>query len=225
MKTILDGRVTTLNGPIQPLSWAYEPNVPSYRVRSGEGEGAARRRRMEASAPTGVRAKDGKPLAFTLITQAGFAIRENVAQAIQKQLKDVGVDMKVQLDRRNVDQRRLVQRRLRRDAALVAIGRRSGDHAVLRRRSHAAGRPQHQLSQRRRADEAPLRVGSNGRSSEAKRAAAATRNAASPSSCRRSRSTTRRRSTRCRRRSRTSRAIRRTPARSGTCTSGRCLQR
>ena len=44
-----------------------------------------------------MRAKDGKPLAFTLITQAGFAIRENVAQAMQQQLKDVGVDMKVQL--------------------------------------------------------------------------------------------------------------------------------
>jgi len=37
------------------------------------------------------------PLSFTVITQAGFAIRENVSQAIQKQLKDVGVDMKVKL--------------------------------------------------------------------------------------------------------------------------------
>ena len=44
-----------------------------------------------------MRAKDGVPLSFTLITQAGFAIRENVSQAIQKQLKDVGVDMKVKL--------------------------------------------------------------------------------------------------------------------------------
>jgi peptide/nickel transport system substrate-binding protein len=45
----------------------------------------------------GIRAKDGKPLSFTLITQAGFAIRENVAQTIQNQLKDVGVDAKVKL--------------------------------------------------------------------------------------------------------------------------------
>src|SRR6185369_11359118 len=28
--TILDSLVTTVNGPIQPLSWAYEPNVRRY---------------------------------------------------------------------------------------------------------------------------------------------------------------------------------------------------
>ena len=47
--------------------------------------------------PDGVRARDGAPLAFTLITQSGFAIRENVAQAIQKQFKDVGVAMDIKL--------------------------------------------------------------------------------------------------------------------------------
>src|SRR5207237_3819665 len=37
------------------------------------------------------------PLAFTLSTQAGYAIRENVAQAIERQLRDVGVDVSVEL--------------------------------------------------------------------------------------------------------------------------------
>src|SRR5207237_5909386 len=37
------------------------------------------------------------PLAFTLSTQAGYAIRENVAQTIQQQLRDVGVDVRVEL--------------------------------------------------------------------------------------------------------------------------------
>ena len=36
-------------------------------------------------------------LSFTLITLAGNVVRERVAQAIQAQLKQVGVDMKVQL--------------------------------------------------------------------------------------------------------------------------------
>jgi peptide/nickel transport system substrate-binding protein len=36
-------------------------------------------------------------LAFTLITQAGFAVRENIAQAIEQQLRDVGVAVKVEL--------------------------------------------------------------------------------------------------------------------------------
>ncbi len=34
---------------------------------------------------------------FTLITQAGFAVRESVSQVLQRQFRDVGVDMKVQL--------------------------------------------------------------------------------------------------------------------------------
>ena len=45
----------------------------------------------------GIREKDGQPLQFTLITQAGFAVRESVAQVLQRQFRDVGVDMAVQL--------------------------------------------------------------------------------------------------------------------------------
>jgi peptide/nickel transport system substrate-binding protein len=39
---------------------------------------------------------EGK-LKFTLITQAGFAVRESVAQVLQKQFRDVGVDMSIAL--------------------------------------------------------------------------------------------------------------------------------
>jgi len=96
VRTILDGLVTTVNGPIQPLSWAYEPNVAKYDFDPAR----ARVLLDEAGwkpGTDGVRAKDGKPLAFTLITQSGFAIRENVAQTIQKQFKDVGVNAQVKL--------------------------------------------------------------------------------------------------------------------------------
>jgi peptide/nickel transport system substrate-binding protein len=41
--------------------------------------------------------KNGKRLTFTLITQSGFAIRENVSQALQQAFRDVGVDMQVKL--------------------------------------------------------------------------------------------------------------------------------
>src|SRR5262249_19085888 len=47
--------------------------------------------------PGGTRQRNGRPLAFTLITQAGFAVRESVAQAIERQLRDVGIDMNVEL--------------------------------------------------------------------------------------------------------------------------------
>ena len=96
VKTILDGRVSTVNGPIQPLSWAFDSSLSAIKfdtLRANALLDEAGWKRVQG----GVRTKDGKPLTFTLITQSGFAIRENVAQAIQQQLRAVGVDMHVQL--------------------------------------------------------------------------------------------------------------------------------
>jgi len=51
----------------------------------------------EVGAGGNIRRRDGRPRAFTLITQVGYAIRENVAQTIQQQLRDVGVEVRVEL--------------------------------------------------------------------------------------------------------------------------------
>jgi peptide/nickel transport system substrate-binding protein len=96
VRTILDSLVTTVNGPIQPLSWAYEPNVTTYEFAPAKASAMLDDAGWKPG-PDGIRVKDGKRLAFTIITQAGFAIRENVAQAIQKEFKDVGVDAQVKL--------------------------------------------------------------------------------------------------------------------------------
>ncbi len=94
--SMLDGLVTTVNGPIQPLSWAYEPNVKSYPFNPALARAMLDSAGWKTGAD-GVRTKNGKTLAFTLITQAGFAIRENVSQVLQKQFKDVGVNATVKL--------------------------------------------------------------------------------------------------------------------------------
>ena len=96
VKTILDGLVTTVNGPIQPLSWAYEPGVATYPYDPAKSRALLDAAGWKLGADS-VRSRDGRRLAFTLITQTGFAIRENVSQAIQKQLKDVGVAVQVKL--------------------------------------------------------------------------------------------------------------------------------
>jgi peptide/nickel transport system substrate-binding protein len=96
VNSILDTLVTVVNGPIQPLSWAYEPNVATYEFSPAKARALLDEAGWKAGTG-GTRAKDGKLLSFTLITQAGFAIRENVAQALQRQFKDIGVDVKVQL--------------------------------------------------------------------------------------------------------------------------------
>ena len=95
-RTILDGLAPVADGPIQPVSWAYTDAITHYpfdpaRARALLDEAGWR------TGPTGIRERAGRPLAFTLITQAGFAVRENVAQAIERQLRDVGVDVRMEL--------------------------------------------------------------------------------------------------------------------------------
>lgn len=96
VNSLLDTLVTVVHGPIQPLSPAYEPNVITYAYDPAKARAMLDEAGWRAGAD-GIRAKGGERLAFTLITQAGFAIRENVSQALQQQFRDIGVEAKVQL--------------------------------------------------------------------------------------------------------------------------------
>ena len=96
VNTLLDSLVQIVNGPIQPLSPAYEPALRTYTFDPAAAKALFDGAGWRVGAD-GIRAKNGQRLAFTLITQAGFAIRENVAQALQRQFRDVGVDVSVQL--------------------------------------------------------------------------------------------------------------------------------
>jgi peptide/nickel transport system substrate-binding protein len=96
-RTILDGLAPVADGAIQPLSWAYTDKITRYGYDPAKARALLDEAGWKDSNGDGVRERDGRPLAFTLITQAGFAIRENVAQAIQHQLRQVGVDAKVEL--------------------------------------------------------------------------------------------------------------------------------
>ncbi|MGH7710763.1 MAG: ABC transporter substrate-binding protein, partial [Gemmatimonadaceae bacterium] len=96
-RSILDSLAPVTHGAIQPLSWAFTDSVRKYPFDT-----AAARRLLDTAEwrdanGDGIRDKKGQPLAFTLMTQAGFVVRENVAQALQRMWRDVGVDAKIQL--------------------------------------------------------------------------------------------------------------------------------
>ncbi len=96
VKTVLDDLVTVVNGPIQPLSSAYEKDVTVYAYDPARAKALLDSAGWVAGAD-GIRSKGGTRLSFTLITQSGFAIRENVSQALQQQLREVGIEVKVRL--------------------------------------------------------------------------------------------------------------------------------
>lgn len=95
--TILDSLAPVIHGPIQPLSWAFTDSVMHYPFDPDRARALLEEAGWRDGNGDGIREKDGQPLAFTLITQSGFAVRENVSQALQRMWRDVGVDMQVQL--------------------------------------------------------------------------------------------------------------------------------
>ncbi|MGE0813662.1 MAG: peptide ABC transporter substrate-binding protein [Vicinamibacterales bacterium] len=95
--TILEGLAPVTHGPVQPVSWAYNPDITRYPFDPARARALLDEAGWRDADGDGVREKDGRRFAFTLITQAGFAVRENVAQVLQRQFKDVGVETAVQL--------------------------------------------------------------------------------------------------------------------------------
>lgn len=95
--TILEGLAPVTHGPVQPVSWAHHPDVRRYAFDPARARTLLDEAGWRDADGDGVREKGGERLAFTLITQAGFAVRENVAQVLQRQFKDVGADAAIQL--------------------------------------------------------------------------------------------------------------------------------
>lgn len=97
VRTILDSLAPVAHGAIQPLSWAYTDSVRRYPFDPSQARDLLDRAGWRDENGDGIREKDGQPLAFTLMTQAGFVVRENVAQTLQRMWRDVGVDARIQL--------------------------------------------------------------------------------------------------------------------------------
>ena len=97
VRTILDSLAPVIHGPIQAVSWAFSDDVRHYDFDPAKARALLDSAGWRDNDNDGVRDRDGKPFAFTLITQAGFAVRENVSQALQRMWRDVGVDAQVRL--------------------------------------------------------------------------------------------------------------------------------
>ena len=97
VKAILEGLAPVTAGPVQPVSWAHNPNIRRYAFDPARAKALLDEAGWKDSNGDGIRDKDGQKFSFTMITQAGFAVRENVAQVLQRQFKDVGVEAAVQL--------------------------------------------------------------------------------------------------------------------------------
>lgn len=96
-RSLLDGLAPVVHGAVQPLSWAFTDEVRKYAFDPPRAEALLDEAGWRRLSPGAVRERNGEKLAFTLLTQSGFAIRENVSQALQRQWREVGIDARIQL--------------------------------------------------------------------------------------------------------------------------------
>jgi peptide/nickel transport system substrate-binding protein len=89
---LMEGTVTVINSPLNPNSVWYNKDVKGYAYDVA----LAKKMLDEAGwvpGADGIRVKDGQKFSFTLLNRAGKADRIAVAQVLQAQWKEIGVDV------------------------------------------------------------------------------------------------------------------------------------
>ena len=101
-RELIDGVVLGLareaNGPIRPGTWAYTDEVKRYEYDPEKAKALLAEAGWKDRDGDGiVDDKDGKPFAFTILTNQGNDERKKLAEIIQQRLKEVGVKADIQV--------------------------------------------------------------------------------------------------------------------------------
>lgn len=95
VKGVLLGQGVPAFGPFKPGSWAYHPDLQAV----AQDKAAARALLAEAGFTDvdddGLLERDGRPLAFTILTNQGNEQRILTATLIQSQLRSIGIDVRI----------------------------------------------------------------------------------------------------------------------------------
>ena len=85
------------NGPYTPLSWGYNETVKPLSFNRNIASGLLAEAGWKDSDGDGWIEKNGRKFEFTVVTNQGNSQRQNVAEIIQHQLKEVGIKMKIKI--------------------------------------------------------------------------------------------------------------------------------
>lgn len=95
VKGVLLGQGVPAFGPFKPGSWAYHPTLRPVARDVAAARALLAEAGFRDTDGDGVLEKDGRPLAFTILTNQGNEQRILTATVIQSQLRAVGIDVRI----------------------------------------------------------------------------------------------------------------------------------
>jgi peptide/nickel transport system substrate-binding protein len=90
---VLYGFGTVISGPFPSHLWYYNPNVKPLPYDPRKARELLSEAGWKDGDGDGILDKDGKPFRFNLITNSGNEIRRDVGVLVQRQLRELGVDV------------------------------------------------------------------------------------------------------------------------------------
>lgn len=93
---LMDGRAVIPNGPIPPVSWAFDPSIKARAFDIAGAKKLIEQAGYKLNAQ-GVAEKNGQPLKLAFYGTAGSPLIEGIAAIAKKNWKEIGVDLDVQL--------------------------------------------------------------------------------------------------------------------------------
>lgn len=85
------------NGPYKPGTWAYNDKVKIYDYNPQKARDLLREAGWTKINNEGVLEKDGKPFVFEIVVNQGNETRQKCAEIIQRQLKEIGISVKIRV--------------------------------------------------------------------------------------------------------------------------------
>ncbi len=95
IKGVYQGLAVPATGPFPTTSWAYDPAVKPFPYDVERAKALLAEAGWKDSNGDGILDRNGKPFAFTLVTNQGNKVRESMALVIQNDFSRIGVKMDV----------------------------------------------------------------------------------------------------------------------------------
>lgn len=97
VESIMNGAGQPAEAPDSPLMWTYNDEVPKFEYDLEKAKALLEEAGWKDTNGNGIVDKDGKEMSFSIKTNQGNKVREDIAVVLQQQFKEIGVEAKPEI--------------------------------------------------------------------------------------------------------------------------------